>query len=434
MVEPELLPTVPPAPLHPISRRHLDELRGELGILQHAIRSKPDPAHGYCVDDAARALEVDLLHARQLGWAAVADSAELSLRFLEEAFDEPAARFRNFRDIDGAWIGGLGSNDAVGRAMLALGETIAAVPDEAMRERAIALFGRALPAASRIKSPRAIAALILGLAAVTNHATTAAANVPANAGLADPSLVARRTESIELLRRLATDLHARFLWSAKPGWPWLEASLTYENALVPRALIVAGALLKADVMLRIGLQVLDWLVSVQTAEAGHLSPIGNGWWARGGERSQFDQQPVEATALLLAAEAALAATGDPRYRATMELAYGWFLGRNDLGLTVAVPSRGAGCDGLTPKGVNPNQGAESTLMWLMAAEHIRALRGQVRDELRGEFRGELPGELRANRTGEPPVPADAVAPPDTRAPATRRVPTAPSPPLATAAS
>ena len=366
MAEPDLTSTFEPAPLHPITRRHLHELRGELGILQHAKGSKPDPAHGYCVDDAARALEVDLLHAGQLGWPAVAGSAELSLRFLEDAFDDTTRRFRNFRDIDGTWVDAPGSNDAVGRAMLALGETIESVPDDAVRARAIALFGRALPAAAKIKSPRAMAALILGLAAVVRAA--------AKAGSSEPGLAAMAPDSSVLLRRLATEVHAQFLWSAGPGWPWLEPSLTYENALLPRAMIVAGAQLKAEVMLRIGLQVLDWLVSVQTAAAGHFSPIGNGWWPRGGERSQFDQQPIEATSLLLAAEAAFAATRDPRYQAVMELAYGWFLGHNDLRRPVAVPSRGAGFDGLTRKGTNSNQGAESTLMWLMAVEHIRAMR------------------------------------------------------------
>jgi hypothetical protein len=362
------LGTLEPAPLYPVSRRHLDELRGELGILQHAIGSKPDPAHGYCVDDAARALEVDLLHARELGWPAVADSAELSLRFLEEAFDASTGGFRNFRDFEGTWIGGPGSNDCVGRAMLALGETIATVRDEQMRDRAIALFGRALPGAAKLKSPRAIASLILGLAAVLRSSPTI--------GPRHPTLAAMIPDATAQMGRLATELHARFLGLAGPGWPWLEPSLTYENALIPRALVVAGARLKADVMLRIGLQVLEWLVSVQTSAAGHLSPIGNGWWPRGGQRSQFDQQPIEATALLLAAEAALAATGDPRYRAAMELAYGWFLGRNDVGRPVAVASRGAGFDGLTARGVNRNQGAESTLMWLMASEHIRAARGE----------------------------------------------------------
>ena len=112
--------------------KHLAVLGGELGIFQHARRSEPDPAHGYCVDDVARALEVDLLHARTLGWAAVAESARRNMQFLEDAFDEPSGRFLNFRTVDGDWIGGPGSNDSLGRAMLALGETIAAGPDDGL--------------------------------------------------------------------------------------------------------------------------------------------------------------------------------------------------------------------------------------------------------------------------------------------------------------
>jgi hypothetical protein len=129
-------------------------------------------------------------------------------------------------------------------------------------------------------------------------------------------------------------------------------------------------------MIESGLAVLDWLIDAQVATDGHLSPIGNGWWPRGGERSRFDQQPIEATALLLAADEAFRATGDERYRAAMERGYAWFLGENDLGLAVADPDRGASCDALTPRGVNSNQGAESTLMWLVALEHVRASRAE----------------------------------------------------------
>ena len=177
-----------------------------------------------------------------------------------------------------------------------------------------------------------------------------------------------------VMRSLATGLHAQFLVGARPGWLWPEETLTYENALLPRALIVAGLRGRAETMVMIGLQVLDWLIAVQTATDGHLSPIGNAWWTRDGERSTFDQQPIEATALLLAAEAAYEATGDPRYRAAMERSYAWFLGANDLGVPIARPVRGACGDGLTKRGRNRNEGAESTLMWLIAAEHIRALR------------------------------------------------------------
>ncbi len=127
-------------------------------------------------------------------------------------------------------------------------------------------------------------------------------------------------------------------------------------------------------MLDAGLRALDWLIEVQTAPAGHLSPVGNGWWPRDGARSQFDQQPIEATALLLAAEEAFAATGRTRYRRAVEQAYGWFVGANDTGIPVAVAARGACFDGLKADGLNPNQGAESTLVWLIAQEHVRRLR------------------------------------------------------------
>jgi hypothetical protein len=361
-----MAPVLVPAPLHPISRRHLDALTGELGIFQHAIGSMPDPAHGYCVDDVARALQVDLLQGRTLGWPAVADSAARSLRFLEEAFDEQSGRFRNFRDVDGSWLGGPGSNDSLGRAMLALGETVADAADPQLAARAATLFAKALPAAGKMTSPRAMASVVLGCAAAERSLATLV-------GATDDKL-AEATRA--LMRRLGTDLHARFLWLARPGWPWLEDELTYENALLPRALIVTGDRMGLKAMLAIGLQVLDWLIKVQTAPEGHLSPIGNGWWPRTGVKSRFDQQPIEATALLLAADAAFRATGDARHLAAMERAYGWFLGANDLGIRIADPKRGAGADGLTPTGVNTNQGAESTLMWLMAAEHVRARRGE----------------------------------------------------------
>ena len=127
-------------------------------------------------------------------------------------------------------------------------------------------------------------------------------------------------------------------------------------------------------MIDTGLGVLDWLIDVQTSTDGHLSPIGNACWPRGGQKARFDQQPIEATTLLLAAESAYHVTAYERHQIAMERAYAWFLGKNDLGVDVADPMRGAGYDGLTAHGVNTNQGAESTLMWLIAAEHIRALR------------------------------------------------------------
>lgn len=349
--------------------------------MQHAIRSVPDPAHGYCVDDVARALEVDLLHGRVLGWPAVAESAWRNLRFLDAAFDRSTGVFRNFRSITGDWAAARASQDSQGRAMLAIGATIDGAPDEALREAAISLWDFALPATGRLTALRAQASVVLGCDARIG----VAANEPA------------RT----MLAKLSRGIDRKFRGNASSDWFWPENELTYENALLARCLIVAGRRLRSPDMVGTGIQVIDWLFRVQTAASGHLSPIGNGWWSRGGVRSRFDQQPIEATALLLAAEAALETTGDPRFRDLMELAYAWFLGRNDLDISVARPARGACSDGLTPSGVNANEGAESTLMWLMAAEHMRATRATTMAA--ASTQGATPPGSRAATPGQRPA-------------------------------
>jgi hypothetical protein len=359
------------APLHAISRSHLDELSTELGIMQHAIGSVPDPKYGYCTDDVARALQVDLLQGRGVDWPLIAASAWRNLHFLDAAFDTRTSRFRNFRTMSGHWIYATPSEDSQGRAMLALGQTIAAAPDRRLvhGDRSIVraatlLWDRALPLAGTVTALRAQASIVLGCVARLEAGPDAA--------------------TANLLEDLAGRLQRAFDLHATPDWPWPEPILTYENGLLPRALIVAGRRLGDETMVETGLRTLDWLISVQTTAAGHLSPIGNEWWPRGGVRSRYDQQPIEPTALLLAAEAALAATGEPRYRAAMELAYAWFLGENDLGLWIADPARGSSSDALTPSGVNTNEGAESTLVWLMAAEHMRAMRAATAVSVDGD--------------------------------------------------
>jgi hypothetical protein len=355
-----------PAPLFPVNREHLDELTDAVGIMQHAIGRQPDPAHGYCIDDVARALIVDLLHGAELGWPAVAASVDRSMAFLEAGFNPESGRFRNFRDVAGQWLEEFGSEDAHARAALALGEASVSAQDERVRAAASSLFERALPATLRLTHLRPLAAAV-----IATDAATRGGSRPAKAAL--PRLAAALWLLTEPVRQG---------WTA--DWPWPERVLTYENGLVPRALIVAGDALGKATMVERGLRLLDWLVAVQTAPAGHFSPIGNdGWWPHGGTKARYDQQPMEATALLLAAEAAFEATGDTRHRATMEWAYGWFLGRNDGGKPVAVPETGGGQDGLLPSSVNPNQGAESTLMWLIALERIRAAREAQSETTKG---------------------------------------------------
>ena len=348
-------------PLYPVNRDHLTAITGELGIWQHAVGPLPNEAFGYCTDDVARALTIDLDHARVLGWPAVEASAWRSLHFMRDAFDPETGRFRNFRDAAGRWLDGEASHDSYGRAMLALGGAMCARTDDDLAARARLLFAVALPASSRLTDLRATASTLLGCAAALESADL------------DDAL---RTSVTDAAERLGARLGAAFAPSARDAdWPWPEPVLTYENALLPRALIVAGKRTRDHELIRLGLRTLDWLVDVQTSDGGRFSAIGsNGFWPRGGPRARFDQQPIEATAMILAAEVALAQTGEPRYLDVIERAYAWFLGDNDVGLAMADPVAGGCFDGLEPAGVNRNQGAESTLMWLTALEHVREIR------------------------------------------------------------
>lgn len=345
-----------PAPIYPVSRRHLDLLSSDLGIWQHASLGSPDPAFGFCTDDVCRALTVDVLQSRELGWAAVSPSVRRHLTFLEQASSAPGRRFRNFRAAGGEWLEAEGSEDSHGRAMASLALVMDRAPDPSIVETARSLFERALPAASELGALRAMASALLAC----DRAIDAGGGAEAQATF--DLLVERFTGAFKEC-------------AAAADWPWPERAVTYENALLPRALIVAGRRLGDASLIRRGCQVLDWLIESQTSPDGNFSPVGNkGWWPRGGARSQFDQQPIEAMAMLIGAEIALEITGDERYMRAAEMAYGWFLGANDVGVAVAIPKVGACHDGLTPAGVNGNQGAESTLAWLTALEHMRQLR------------------------------------------------------------
>jgi hypothetical protein len=368
-------------PLYPVSRRHLETLTDATGIMQHAVGRRPNPEHGYCTDDVSRSLAVDLLHRRQLGWAAVSESAWRSYRFLVDAFETSTGRFRNFRAVDGTWLDSPGSEDAHARAVLALAESMVDAPDGGFREAVSALFARALPATLELRALRARSSALLACDAAL-HSGGAGEIVPTY-------------QIVQTYQRLAVGLREKLEGGAvTAGWPWPESVLTYENALVARAMITSGKRLGAPEMVRVGCRVLDWLIEAQTASDGHLTTIGNqGWWPRGGVRARFDQQPIEATALLLAAEVAWEATHADTYRRAAEAAYAWFLGGNDLGVAIADPQEGGCHDGLTPVGVNHNQGAESTLMWLTALEHLRGMRGCV------NLKGESADPVAASATG-----------------------------------
>jgi glycosyltransferase involved in cell wall biosynthesis len=342
------------APLAGVVRTHLERLDDGRGVMQHAIGLTPDPAHGVCTDDVARALMVNQLHARELTGGVVAAAMRRSLGFLEEAFNRDLGRFRNFRSADGTWLEEVGSEDSHGRALQALGGLLAETREAGLLGRARSLFEAALPAALSFEAIRPRCYALLGCSSAIGRMRLSGLEEAINqigSSLAEPTM------------------------QAPAEWPWPEPVVTYDNGVLPQALIAAGRALDRPHWVALGVDRLGWLLNAQTAPDGHLSPIGNdGWWPRGGSPATLDQQPIEAASLLEAARAALEATSDPRFATDMERAYAWFHGSNDLGLLLAEPLIGACHDGLGPNGVNPNCGAESTLVWLLAAERIRELR------------------------------------------------------------
>jgi hypothetical protein len=339
-------------------RTHLDRLSDWRGVFQHAIGAEPDPKHGYCTDDVARALLVDLLHGERLGLPAVKEAIWSRLDFLADAFDQERVRFRNFRDANGKWLERVGSEDSHGRAVLALGEVIRRTTDVRIRMAALNLFELSAPAAADFKDLRPWAYVIIGCDAAS--------------GLAQGHVTSR------LIHLLGHRLSSAFKNASNAMglfWPWPEHTVTYDSGVLPQALIVGGMRAGKQRWVSHGLLTLRWLVGVQTAVDGHLSPIGNrGWWRRGAAPAHFDQQPIEAASILEAARAALGATRNRAWANVMFRAYAWFNGTNDVGVELADPAAGRCADGLTPTGRNPNYGAESTLAWLLAVERIRELR------------------------------------------------------------
>jgi len=166
---------------------------------------------------------------------------------------------------------------------------------------------------------------------------------------------------------LTARLMGLFDRSARPDWTWFEEELTYDNAKLAHALVLSGHAAEQRDVLERGLAALRWLADVQTSEIGYLRPIGsNGFYRRGGARALFDQQPIEAQATVSACIEAYQATSDMFWVAEARRAFEWYLGRNDLGLALYDPGTGGCRDGLHMDRLSENQGAESTLAFLLA--------------------------------------------------------------------
>ena len=322
-------------------------LTDSCGMLQHSLFDIPDRRHGYCVDDNARAL---LLMHRFPG-AANAERERLTrifAAFVQHAWNPDRGRFRNFMSYDRQWLEPVGSEDSTGRTFWSVAETVAASRPPGQARWADSLARQTLGHLGSITAPRAIAFILLGLAAL----------IEARWGGEAVTRLARAKLGV-----LRDALSAR----ARAGQPWFEPCLAYDNARLPEALIRAGKALGDGEAVAAGLRALDWLCRRQTTDQGLFLPVAT---ADIGlpltARTLFDQQPVEAAATVDACVAAFAVSGDARWSVEAERAYAWFFGANTLGAMLASPP-GDCFDGLTWEGPNENMGAESVLSLQLAA-------------------------------------------------------------------
>ncbi|HEV2487029.1 MAG TPA: glycosyltransferase family 4 protein [Terracidiphilus sp.] len=339
---------------------HLLTMTDDTGMLQHAIFSVPNTREGYTTDDNARALVVSM----RLDESAVYDSKTVHpnlsrryLAFLWLAFHPDTGQFRNFLGYNRKWLEDVGSEDSHGRALWALGSVLGHSQDAGLRGAAGRLFEAAVPAVAKFSSPRAWAFSILGMQAYLDWFP------------GDRAIQGVRNA---LANRLL-DIYER---SRSAGWNWFEKSLSYSNARLPQALILAGWRSNNERMVAAGIESLEWLVAAQhCGDSEVFVPIGSdGFYSQGKEKARFDQQPVEACATISACLEAHRLTRQERWLEEAHRVFRWFLGKNDLQIPLYDAVTGGCRDGLHPDRVNENQGAESTLSFLMALLDMQAAR------------------------------------------------------------
>jgi glycosyltransferase involved in cell wall biosynthesis len=345
-----------PAELPDLNLEHLQLMTDQTGMLQHAAFSVPRYDHGYCLDDNARALLLMALveEARTEDRKVVRALAARYLGFVSHAFDPERGRFRNFMSYAREWLEESGSEDSHGRALWALGTVVGRSGDPGKQSLAGDLFHAALPPVAAFTSPRAWAFALLGI------------DEYLRAFQGDRNVQAVRTVLAERL----LDVFRR---TSDDKWPWFEDHVTYSNARLSQALIVSGARMEHEEMRSAGTRSLRWLAEIQCSEDGYFAPIGsNGFYRRGARKALFDQQPLEACGMVSACLEAGRVTGDAEWGQHARRAFSWFLGQNHLQQALYDATTGGCRDGLHADRVNENQGAESTLSFLLALAEMRS--------------------------------------------------------------
>lgn len=346
--------TEEPMPLPELNLDHLFTMSDHTGIFQHAIYNLPNFHEGYCTDDCARAFIFTVLLDELEGLSKEVGRLSGSyLALLWYAFNGNTCRFRNFMSYSREWLEQHGSEDSHARALWAVATALGRSKNVGHRNLCALLFQRGLPPVARFSSPRAWAFTII---AIHEYLRT----------LSGDRVVSQMRET---LTTMLVDLYRA---NAVPDWQWFERIATYDNAKLSHAMILSGHWTSQGDILEIGLQSLRWLLEAQTTTDGYFAPIGcRGFWQRGGEQARFDQQPLEAYAMVSACLEAFAVTRDTYWHLASRRCFDWFLGRNDLGQPLYDPTTGGCRDALLQDHLNQNQGAESSLAFYLSLVELR---------------------------------------------------------------
>ena len=343
--------TLDPSILPPFSLAHIKRLTDDTGIFQHAKFGIPNLKEGYCLDDNARALLMVLM---AYSLKKDTQAIELSSVYLSYILymQNKDGTFRNFLSFNRNFLDETGSEDSFGRTIWALGYLLGNSPNDAYYQTGNSLFFKAVPNFEKLQSVRGIANTIVGISYYLRSNPS------------DDSM-------IERLRNLAYKLVKHYEEKSTPDWKWFELSLTYDNGILPLALLHSAELLNDDKITGIAIESMNFLTDVSFRD-GYLSIIGNEkWYNKNGERSVFAQQPIDAMAMVLMFQQAFHLTKNKEYLNKLFVSFMWFMGENDLRMSLFDFETKGCCDGLDSDGVNRNEGAESSLAYLIS--HLTVL-------------------------------------------------------------
>jgi glycosyltransferase involved in cell wall biosynthesis len=337
--------------LPPFSLSHINRLTDDTGIIQHAKFGIPNLKEGYCLDDNARALLMVLMAYRQMKDMRALELSPIYLSYIHY-MQNPDGTFRNFLSFSRNFLDEVGSEDSFGRTIWALGYLMANAPNDAYYQTGRLIFFNAAPNFEKVKSIRGIANTMIGMSYYLKS------------NRSDDTMTER-------LRNMANILIQHYSEDEKLEWNWFESLLAYDNGILPLALLHSAEILNDEKITRIAIRSMNFLTK-HTLKDNYLSIIGNEkWYKKEGERSVFAQQPIDAMAMVLMYHQAFHITKDKSYLSKLYTSFLWFLGENDLRMSLYDFETQGCCDGFERYGINRNQGAESSLAYLIS--HLTVL-------------------------------------------------------------